>query len=115
MAASRGRVPGQIAASHEVGADAMELHTGRYANAETETEAFRELELLRAGVKVAMGAALVVHAGHGLNYQNTGPVAALDGIEDLNIGHSIVARAVLTGLEQAVRDMLAILRDSERS
>ena len=94
----------QLRASSESGADAVELHTGRYANARGE-EAEKELAALRAGAELAHSLGLVVHAGHGLTYTNVVPVARLPHVEELNIGHSIVARAIFTGIERAVREM----------
>jgi len=93
--------PAQIRASARVGADAVELHTGEYANAGGE-KANEELAKLKEGVELAKGLNLVVHAGHGLTYQNVRRVAAIGGIEELNIGHTIVSRAVLVGLDRAV-------------
>ncbi|MFH0947013.1 MAG: pyridoxine 5'-phosphate synthase [Planctomycetota bacterium] len=101
--------PRQIEASRGVDADGIELHTGRYAEARLPRDRMSELECLARGVVQGRELGLAVHAGHGLNYQNTGAVAALPGVEDLNIGHSIVSRAVLVGLDQAVRDMLVVL------
>ena len=102
----------QIEAAHNVGAHAIELHTGRYADAGSPALAGQELDQLRSALEQARELGLVVHAGHGLNYQNTAPVAALAGIEDLNIGHSIVSRAVLVGLDRAVRDMLKMITEA---
>jgi pyridoxine 5-phosphate synthase len=83
--------------------DAVELHTGRYAHHwRTPRECLAELE---AATRTAGAAGIAVHAGHGLTYENVGPVAAIDGIEELNIGHSVVSRAVLTGMDEAVREM----------
>lgn len=94
--------------SHEMGVDAVELHTGEYANTEGEE---RECQLARLAHAAELGRSLglAVHAGHGLTYENVGPVAAIEPIEELNIGHSIVSRAVFTGMEAAVRDMAAIM------
>lgn len=93
----------QVRASHELGAEMIELHTGRYA------ETFREndLELRRLADACDLGndLGLVVNAGHGLTYWNVTPIAQLPGMVELNIGHSIVARAVLVGMERAVREM----------
>jgi len=94
----------QVKASMEAGADAVELHTGRYAEAAPDA-ASRELDALAAALDEARAGGLTVHAGHGLTYLNVGPVAALAGIGELNIGHSIVSRAVLVGIERAVREM----------
>ena len=98
-----------IRASVDLGVDAIELHTGEYAN--TRGEARRQqLERLNRAAAVARKLSLAVHAGHGLTYENVHPVAAIPEIEEVNIGHSIVSRAVLTGMEAAVRDMSEILR-----
>jgi pyridoxine 5-phosphate synthase len=100
----------QIRASHKVDADRVELHTGRYCEARNARERLRELERLvdasKAANKLGMGCA----AGHGLNYDNVGSVVAIAEIDELNIGHAIVARAVLVGLDRAVRDMLVLMR-----
>ncbi|MGE3848464.1 MAG: pyridoxine 5'-phosphate synthase [Gammaproteobacteria bacterium] len=95
----------QIDAAARLGVAAVELHTGTYAEAHDEQERARELEVVRRGVERAAAAGLVVNAGHGLNYGNVAPIARLDAIRDLNIGHAIVARAVFVGLTQAVREM----------
>jgi pyridoxine 5-phosphate synthase len=99
--------PAQVAASVEVGAAAVELHTGRYADAPDEAHAARELDALHAAGAAAVAAGVHLHAGHGLNYWNVGDVARIPHMRELNIGHSIVARAVLVGLERAVRAMKA--------
>jgi pyridoxine 5-phosphate synthase len=105
--------PEQIAASVEAGADAVELHTGRYAEATLRSTAGAEaascLAELSKGVRAARDAGLACHAGHGLTYLNVRPVARLEGVEELNIGHSIVSRAVLVGLERAVREMKELM------
>jgi len=95
----------QIEAAREVSADAVELHTGRYANAGTDALRDSELESLLCAGEVATAAGLVLHAGHGLTYRNVRPVATIAGMCELNIGHSIVARALMVGFEQAVREM----------
>jgi pyridoxine 5-phosphate synthase len=100
--------PAQLAASATAGSAAVELHTGDYANA-TGAAAVRELTRLAAGATMAARHGLAVHAGHGLTVANVGPVAALPEIEELNIGHSIVARAVLIGMPAAVREMRAAM------
>ncbi|MEJ2201920.1 MAG: pyridoxine 5'-phosphate synthase [Desulfuromonadaceae bacterium] len=100
----------QIKESHRIGADAIEIHTGTYCDARRPDE--RRLELskienaIRAGRKLGLG----VNAGHGLNYRNIGEVVALGGIDEYNIGHSIVSRAVLVGFDRAVREMVALIR-----
>lgn len=97
----------QIEASREVGAHGVEIHTGRYCEAGGDRT--RELGQILAAVSLARRLGLEVHAGHGLNYQNVLPVAAIAGIVELNIGHAIVARAVMVGMEQSVREMKALL------
>jgi len=92
----------QLRACAETGAPAVELHTGDYANAGA---AGRELERLRAAARTAAGLGLAVHAGHGLTVANVEPVAAIPEVVELNIGHSIVARAVAVGMAAAVREM----------
>ncbi|MXS21958.1 pyridoxine 5'-phosphate synthase [Pseudomonas oryzihabitans] len=100
----------QIQAAKDSGAPVIELHTGRYAEAETQEEQAHELQRLAKAVKFATGLGLVVNAGHGLHYHNVQPIAALPGINELNIGHAIVAQAVFVGFKQAVRDMAELIR-----
>ena len=100
----------QIRRARETGAEAIEIHTGAYANASTKSKARRELQKIRAAVKFGNALGFVVHAGHGLNYHNTRAIAAIRGISELNIGHAIISRSVLSGLEKAVREMVAIAR-----
>ncbi|MBO0352044.1 pyridoxine 5'-phosphate synthase [Phormidium pseudopriestleyi FRX01] len=95
----------QIEASVEVKAQFIELHTGQYAEAKTEAERDRELAILSEGCNQAISSGLRVNAGHGLTYWNVYPIAKLLGMEELNIGHTIISRAVLVGLERAVREM----------
>lgn len=102
--------PEAVDASAEVGADAVELHTGEYANAMDAAAADRELGRLGAAAKRAAAAGLAVHAGHGLTYENVQPVASIPECEELNIGHAIVSRAVLVGMERAVREMGELIR-----
>jgi len=99
----------QIAASQRAGGHAVELHTGDYANATDAARGARELVRLGAAATVAASLGLEVHAGHGLTLDNVGPVAAIPEVVELNIGHAIVARAVLVGMEAAVREMKACL------
>ncbi len=101
---------GQITASAETGCDAVELHTGMYANAATDRAIERRLNELRDGRDVATAAGLIVHAGHGLTYRNIGPVAMIEGLCEFNIGHSIVARAVLVGMRQATEEMIRLVK-----
>jgi len=96
--------PLQIEAAQRAGAPAIELHTGAYGEAAGGDQA-RELERLRSGARIAASLGLTVNAGHGLNYHNVAPIAAIPEIVELNIGHAIVARAVFEGLAKAVRDM----------
>ena len=100
----------QIKAAAKVGADVVELHTGEYANAKDAEGEIAQLERIRNGAILAEKLGLGVSAGHGLTYQNVAEIAAIEPIEELNIGHSIISRAVLVGLEEAVRDMLDIMR-----
>ena len=102
--------PAQIKASQTVKAKFIELHTGQYAEAKDETIRKKELALLAAGCEQAIQAGLRVNAGHGLTYWNIHPVASLPGMEELNIGHTIVSRAALVGMERAVREMKQAMR-----
>jgi len=97
--------PAQVAASAALGAEAVELHTGRYAEAAEGPDRDRELGALVVAGREAVAAGLALHAGHGLNYQNVAEVARIERMAELNIGHSIVSRAVFVGLERAVREM----------
>ena len=100
--------PVQIAAAAKAGATVIELHTGAYAEAEGEA-AQAELQRIRLAVAEGLRHGLRVNAGHGLHLGNVAPVAAIDGISELNIGHAIVAQAVFDGWEKAVRDMKAVM------
>ena len=99
----------QIAASAETGCDAVELHTGMYANAKTPRAIKRRLTELEAGKEFAMDNKLVVHAGHGLTYRNIAPVAQLKDLCEFNIGHSIIARAVFVGVREATAQMIELI------
>jgi pyridoxine 5-phosphate synthase len=101
--------PAQLEASRDTGAHGVELHTGDYANAKDTRARAHELERLNIAVVHATRLGLEVHAGHGLTVDNVGPVAAIPGVVELNIGHAIVARAVLIGMDAAVREMKAAL------
>jgi pyridoxine 5-phosphate synthase len=98
--------PAMIAAAKALNADAIELHTGRYAHAPEDPATLRAL---RFGAVQGRSLGLAVHAGHGLTVRNVGPVAALPDLEELNIGHSIVARSVFVGIQEAVREMRAAM------
>lgn len=102
----------QIAAAHHLGAPAIELHTGRYADAVGEEARLTELERIRRAAEYAAKMGLIVNAGHGLNYQNVGPIAAITELNELNIGHAIVARACFTGLFEAVRTMRQLMQEA---
>lgn len=97
--------PAQVEASAELGAQAVELHTGRYADAATDVDQVRELAALIEAGRITVASGLKLHAGHGLNYQNVGPIARIERMTELNIGHSIISRAVFVGFERAVREM----------
>jgi len=105
--------PPQIEAAKRSGAPVIELHTGAYAEASGGLKA-REFERLRAGARIAASLGLTVNAGHGLNYHNVAPVAAIPEIVELNIGHAIVARAVFEGLAAAVREMKSLMLAARR-
>lgn len=103
----------QIEAAKRVGVAVIELHTGAYAQATGGAQA-RELERLSSAARLATSLGLTVNAGHGLNYHNVAPIAALREIVELNIGHAIVARAIFDGLGKAVRDMKQLMQASRR-
>ena len=105
--------PAQVEASHALGARAVELHTGRYAEAAGAEAVARELAALARAGTDTLAAGLALHAGHGLHYLNVAPVAQMTGMAELNIGHSIVARAVFVGMEAAVREMKECLRNAK--
>ncbi len=98
-----------ILASAETGCDAVELHTGAYANATKDRAIEKTLNALRDGRDIAVSAGLAPHAGHGLTYRNIGPVAEIEGLCEFNIGHSVVARAVLVGMRQATEEMITLI------
>ncbi len=98
----------QIKTSEEIGADMVELHTGSYAEADNEKKIEKELKKVENSVMTAMDLGLRVAAGHGLDYQNVEPIAWIEEIEELNIGHSIVSRSVIVGIEEAVSEMLML-------
>jgi pyridoxine 5-phosphate synthase len=101
----------QIEAARRLGAHAVEIQTARYSEARETAKRQSELQLLHEATACARGHGLHVHMGHGLNYTNVQDVAAIEGVDELNIGHSIVARAVLVGMERAVREMKTAMRD----
>jgi len=99
----------QITASAEAGCDAIELHTGMYANAKNEKQVVKTLAELNSAKELGIEKGLVVHAGHGLTYRNIAPVAAIDGLCEFNIGHSIIARSVFVGIEKATAEMIHLI------
>lgn len=102
----------QIDAALKAGAPVVELHTGRYADAQTKTERLEEWQRIRDAAAYAHQAGLQVNAGHGLNLSNVEAICRIDQIVELNIGHSLIAQAVFSGLERAVRDMKRVMRAS---
>ncbi len=104
----------QIDAAVRCGAPAIEIHTGHYADALSPESVTLEFEKVSAGVEYALSQGLVVNAGHGLHYHNTDAIAAIKGINELNIGHSIIAHAVFVGLKEAVKEMKEIIESASR-
>ncbi|EIC22632.1 pyridoxine 5'-phosphate synthase [Thiorhodovibrio frisius] len=107
--------PEQIQAAAEVGAPVIELHTGHYADAKNQPTRAAQRQRLAEGVRQGQSLGLQVNAGHGLDYHNVSTIAAIAGIRELNIGHSIVARALFIGFERAVAEMKARMRDARAS
>lgn len=101
----------QIEAAHAAGAHAVEIHTGAYCNASGYSRE-KERQAVNAAAQLAQSLGLEVHGGHGLNYENVIPIAAIPEIVELNIGHSIIARAVIVGIEQAVREMKGLVEEA---
>ncbi|MEW6777701.1 MAG: pyridoxine 5'-phosphate synthase [Bdellovibrionota bacterium] len=104
----------QVRAAHFVGAPCVEIHTGSYAEARTEREQAEQLTRISNAVRTAAKLGMQVNAGHGLNYRNVSAVAALPSVDELNIGHSVVSRAVLVGMEAAVREMSQLIRHASQ-
>ena len=104
-----------IDGARRVGVEFVEFHTGEYALAATKREREKKLKELREGTGYARSLGLGVNAGHGLNYLNARPVAQIKGIEELNIGHAIVARACLVGISQAVKEMKELINSGQRT
>ncbi|HON68846.1 MAG TPA: pyridoxine 5'-phosphate synthase, partial [Phycisphaerae bacterium] len=102
-------IPDQVRASADVGCHAIELWTGEYAHARTSRARKAALNRLAASLELGQELGLLVHGGHGLTYNNIGPIAAMPGFSEFNIGHSIVSRAVFVGLREAVREMKALV------
>ncbi len=101
----------QVEAAHKLRADAIEFQTASYSEAKGAAAVAHELEKLRTATAHAVALGLHVHMGHGLNYWNVQPVVRIPGVEELNIGHSIVSRAVLVGMERAVREMKQVMQE----
>jgi len=99
----------QIAAAVDTGATVIELHTGAYAEAKTQEQAAAEISRLQKAIAVAVSQGLRTNAGHGLHFGNVAPIAALDGIAELNIGHALVAQAIFDGWENTIRNMKACM------
>lgn len=102
--------PDNVDLALEIGADMIEIHTGHYANIKEVTEKVIELEKIRQVARMAKELGIGVNAGHGLNYVNIIPIANMEDIDEVSIGHSIISRAVFTGLQKAVEDMVKIIR-----
>ena len=98
----------QIALAKELSAEAVELHTGSYADAASDALRLEQLEILKSASEFTKTSGLHLHAGHGLTYSNVLPIAAIDGMEELNIGHSIIARSMFVGMQTAVEQMKAL-------
>ena len=99
----------QIQAASELGVEAVELHTGAYSNAQTAEQVQEELTKLKLASAQVATTSVRLHAGHGLNYSNVQPVAKIAGLEELNIGHSVIARSISVGMESAVREMKQLI------
>lgn len=104
----------QIDAAVRCGAPVIEIHTGHYADAENEAEQLIHLEKIKHGVAYGISKGLIVNAGHGLHYHNTQAIAAIKGINELNIGHSMMAHAMFVGLKQAVKEMRDLIDTASR-
>jgi len=100
----------QIKTAHRIGADAIEIHTGSYCDAKTSELKRSELRKIETAIRAGQKLGLGVNAGHGLNYTNIAPILALGGVEEFNIGHSIVSRAVLVGMDRAVSEMVSLIK-----
>lgn len=104
----------QVRAAADAGAPVVELHTGAYADAPNEKKTREELERIRKAAQLGRQLGLKVHAGHGLHHHNTAPIAAIFEVTELNIGHALIARAVMTGLDEAVASMKRLMREARR-
>ena len=106
--------PEQIEAAQKTGAPAVEIHTGRYADAPTDEMQRSELVRVEQAVQQGLDLKLQVNAGHGLNYHNVRAIAAIPGVSELNIGHAIIARALFTGMQEAVREMKRLMQEASK-
>lgn len=106
--------PEQIEAAQKTGAPAIEIHTGRYADAPTDEMQRSELVRVEQAVQQGLDLKLQVNAGHGLNYHNVQAIAAIPGVAELNIGHAIIARALFTGMQEAVHEMKRLMREASK-
>ena len=104
--------PEQLEAAAATGAPVVEIHTGHYADAADRGQRREELRRIRKAVAIGESLGLQVNAGHGLDYHNVAEIAAIPGVRELNIGHSIIARAIFSGLAEAVREMKQLMRDA---
>ena len=100
----------QVEAAADLGVEAVELHTGAYADATNEAERELQMERIKEASTCALKSGLVLNMGHGLTYRNVQPIAAIEGLHELNIGHSIVSHAIMVGMERAVREMKDLIR-----
>ena len=107
--------PAQVEAAAECGAPVIELHTGNYADAATPVLQEQELQRIVQAMEKGVSCGLKVNAGHGLHYHNVEAIAALNDIQELNIGHAIIARSLFTGLEEAVREMKSLMRNARHA
>ncbi|MDF1684537.1 MAG: pyridoxine 5'-phosphate synthase [Legionellaceae bacterium] len=107
-------VEAQIDAAVAAGAPVIEIHTGCYADATTPAEAMKELARIEHAAEYAANLNLIVNAGHGLHYHNVKPIARIPGMNELNIGHAIVARALFTGFKEAVREMRQLIQEGQQ-
>jgi pyridoxine 5-phosphate synthase len=103
--------PMQVEAAARTGAPAIEIHTGHFADAQTGKAARQELARIQLGIRKGLELGLQINAGHGLHYHNVQDIAAIPGVQELNIGHAIVARALFTGFQEAVREMKSLMRE----
>ncbi len=107
--------PAQVECSKAINSDAIEINTGAYSEAKTDSEVEREFKKIKEAVDLAVQLKLSVNAGHGLTYKNVVKIASLEAIEEFNIGHNIVARAVMVGMERAVKEMIEAIRLGAKS